>query len=56
MTLLKQAVAAGYRPATLFRNDPSLEPLRARPDFQELLRSIETGARSARGAAGSPED
>ena len=56
MTLLKQAVAAGYRPATLFRNDPPLEPLRARPDFQELLRSIETGARSARSPGGGSRE
>src|SRR5262249_40895385 len=33
MTRLKQAVAAGYRPATLFRNDPPLDPPPAPPHF-----------------------
>jgi serine/threonine-protein kinase len=50
---LKQAVTAGYRPAALFRHDPSLDSLRARPDFQELLRAIDNppaGVRNAKGA------
>jgi serine/threonine-protein kinase len=37
---LKQAVAAGYRPADLLASDPALDPLRGRLDFQEILRSV----------------
>jgi hypothetical protein len=41
MELLKKAVAAGYRNATLFQNTESLKSLHDRPDFEELLRTIE---------------
>jgi serine/threonine-protein kinase len=41
MERLKEAVAAGYRSPALMKNDPPLDPLRSRPDFQELLRSLE---------------
>ena len=40
MTLLKQAVSAGYSNKSRFQKDPPLESLRSRPDFQELLRSL----------------
>jgi serine/threonine-protein kinase len=41
MERLKRAVASGYLPGPLLRSDPQLDPLRSRPDFQELLRSLE---------------
>jgi tetratricopeptide (TPR) repeat protein len=40
MALLKQAALAGYANPSRFKNDPPLEPLRSRPDFQELLQSL----------------
>ncbi len=40
MALLKQAAAAGYANPSRFTNDSPLEPLRSRPDFQELLQSL----------------
>jgi serine/threonine-protein kinase len=43
---LKQAVASGYRNRTRFEHDSPLDPLRARPDFQELLRSLPVPAPS----------
>jgi serine/threonine-protein kinase len=39
MVLLKRAIAAGYSNPARLTKDPSLESLRSRPDFQELLRS-----------------
>jgi serine/threonine-protein kinase len=56
MQRLQQAVAAGYRPASLFRHDPPLDPLRARPDFEELLRSIENRPASAGTSKGVDRD
>jgi tetratricopeptide (TPR) repeat protein len=56
MTRLEQAVAAGYRTAARFRNDPALAPIRSRPDFQALLSRIETGARQAGGPGAVPVD
>jgi serine/threonine-protein kinase len=38
--LLKQAVGAGYANPSRLKNDPPLESLHSRPDFQELLRSL----------------
>jgi tetratricopeptide (TPR) repeat protein len=38
MSLLEKGGAAGYRSVPLLKNDPPLEPLRSRPDFQKLLR------------------
>jgi serine/threonine-protein kinase len=43
MRLLKEAAAAGYANRTRFAQDPSLEPLRDRPDFQALIRSLPEG-------------
>lgn len=40
MALLKQAAAAGYANPSRFQNDPALESLRSRSDFQELLRAL----------------
>jgi serine/threonine-protein kinase len=41
MERLGKAIAAGYCNVPLLTNDPPLAPLRSRPDFQDLLRSIE---------------
>jgi hypothetical protein len=37
MSCLRRAIAAGYRTAKSYRQDPDLDPLRSRPDFQRLL-------------------
>jgi serine/threonine-protein kinase len=39
--LLRQAVANGYKDSGHMKNDPDLEPLRSRPDFQKLLAGLE---------------
>ena len=52
MALLKQAVHAGYANPSRFKNDPAIESLRSRPDFQELLRSLSRASESAGGAPG----
>ena len=41
MALLKQAALAGYANPTRFKNDAPLDPLHSRPDFQELLQSLD---------------
>jgi serine/threonine-protein kinase len=40
--LLRQAVAKGFKNVEHMKKDSDLEPLRSRPDFQELLRDLET--------------
>jgi hypothetical protein len=40
MAFLRQAVAAGYRNSSRFKTEPSLDSLRSRPDFQELVQSL----------------
>ncbi len=40
LKLLKQAALAGYANPSRFKSDASLDPLRSRPDFQELIRSF----------------
>jgi hypothetical protein len=37
---LRRLVATGYRPRLWFENEPQLEPLRSRPDFQTLLMDL----------------
>jgi hypothetical protein len=39
--LLKQAVARGYKNAAHMRQDPDLDRLRQRDDFQKLLAELE---------------
>jgi eukaryotic-like serine/threonine-protein kinase len=40
IALLREAAAAGFSNPSHFKNDPALEPLRSRQDFQELLQSL----------------
>jgi hypothetical protein len=40
MATLKQAVDAGFRDAGRLRNEPRLKGLRARPEFESLLKSV----------------
>ncbi len=40
--LLKDAAAAGYGSRSRFEHDPPLDPIRSRPDFQELVQSLDT--------------
>jgi serine/threonine protein kinase len=40
MTALLRAVADGYRDGNSLRTDPDLDPLRSRPDFQQLMMDI----------------
>jgi hypothetical protein len=44
----RQAVDQGYRNARLAATDPDLEPLRARDDFQAVLKKLSEAAESAR--------
>jgi eukaryotic-like serine/threonine-protein kinase len=37
MTLLRRAISGGHRNPVEFRQDPALDPLRSRPDFQSLM-------------------
>jgi serine/threonine-protein kinase len=41
MEALRRAVARGYRSPYALRSDPSLDPLRSRPDFQTLLLDLQ---------------
>jgi len=41
LTLLRQAVARGYKDAIHMKKDADLEPLRAREDFKKLLSELE---------------
>jgi eukaryotic-like serine/threonine-protein kinase len=41
MAALRRAVAGGYRSPDALRTDPSLDPLRDRPDFQVLLLDLQ---------------
>jgi hypothetical protein len=41
MTVLRQAVADGYKDAAQMRKDPALDPLRNRDDFKKLLANLE---------------
>ena len=45
MELLRQAVAKGWRHPRVIKEDPDLEPLRARQDFQKLLAELEEKAK-----------
>jgi serine/threonine-protein kinase len=56
MALIKQAVVAGYANPSRFKSHPALESLRSRPDFKELLRSLDRSAEStgAPSSAGKP--
>ena len=38
---LRQAVARGYKDAAHMKQDPALEPLRAREEFRRLLADLE---------------
>jgi hypothetical protein len=41
LALLQQAVARGYKNVAGMKQDPHLEPLRARPEFKALLVEVE---------------
>jgi serine/threonine-protein kinase len=40
IALLREATAAGFSNPSRFKNDPALDSLRSRADFQDLLRSL----------------
>jgi serine/threonine protein kinase len=40
---LRRAIEAGYKDAGHINKDPNLDPLRGRPDFQQLLESLAKG-------------
>jgi hypothetical protein len=48
MTLLKQAVAKGYKDAAHMRRDRDLDALRERDDFKKLLAELETASSSGK--------
>ena len=56
MALLTQAVLAGYANPSRFKNDPAIESLRSRPDFQELLRSLSRASELAGAHPGRTEE
>jgi hypothetical protein len=41
LALLRQAVERGFKDATQMKQDPDLEPLRTRKEFQKLLAVLE---------------
>ena len=43
VALLRRAVQAGYNDAAHMKQDPDLNPLRQRDDFQKLLKEIDKG-------------
>ncbi len=45
MAMLQQAVAQGYKDAAHMRQNPDLEPLRAREEFRKLLANLEGKAK-----------
>jgi hypothetical protein len=45
LVMLKNAVARGYKDAARMKNDPALEPLRAREEFKTLLAELEEKAK-----------
>jgi serine/threonine protein kinase/tetratricopeptide (TPR) repeat protein len=45
LTLLRQAVALGYKDAAHLKKDPDLMPLRAREEYQKLLAELEGKAK-----------
>jgi tetratricopeptide (TPR) repeat protein len=40
IALLKEAAKAGFSNPSHYKNDPALEPLRSRPDYQDLVQSL----------------
>ncbi|MGC8641940.1 MAG: protein kinase domain-containing protein [Isosphaeraceae bacterium] len=42
---LKEAVAGGFANPELYKTDPELDPLRARPDFQKFLQELDQKAK-----------
>jgi serine/threonine-protein kinase len=46
---LRQATDAGYRNLTWIEQDPDLEPVRGRADFQQILRELKVKARELTG-------
>ncbi len=54
MTALQKAVALGFKELDLLKTDSDLEPLRQRPDFQELVGTLEAALRAEASGAGTP--
>jgi len=48
MTLLRKAVAMGYRVAADFRTESDFDPLRERDDFKELLAELEAKSKAGK--------
>jgi hypothetical protein len=51
MAWLKQAVAVGYKDAAHMKQDPDLDPLRGREDFQKLIAELELKTKEKTNAA-----
>jgi tetratricopeptide (TPR) repeat protein len=51
---LREAVQRGYKNVAFLRENPELEPLRARPDFQDLLRALSAPTPAAAASARPP--
>ena len=49
--LLRRAVRGGFADLELLESDPDLDPLRNRPDFQELIKTLEKQAEAAEAAS-----
>jgi hypothetical protein len=45
--VLRQAVARGYKDVARMKNEPVLQPLRGRADFEKLLSEVETARRKS---------